>query len=419
MDLIKKSPNWLKVIFALILSLAIFADVLYIYLAQNAPNKDLLTTVNASTLYGVENDDTKNIITVRYYANADNSGVELFDFRLNYVTNANTTDVMSVGIQLVGDSSKKISTKLNQIEHTSIDWVSTVLKWSFLGVFGLVGGTPQKIDYISYEADFDADVYTYAMYDDLSYSPTAQIDDSSAFLLSIDEKTTLMLGFTGDQTTEEMTDENGKTMSKNYMKYDINYLVYKLFNSLGGSQLPYGTNGTYKFEFDERIFTYKQDVGNNTYEDILDNTQIDKINNQLVSYYSIKVETFERGALKASDSLFNSIKSQSNFSLTDNVDVSAYHSRYQVVNLTEQNFKIIQTDLQSYDITLTSASQKQLKLYKNAMFIVVIDLDKLGASTSNVTFNFIFDDYLNKTNIFKVFTKRLINGETVIEGVNI
>ncbi len=372
-------PKWLKITLLTIMLFCFIFDIWYLYLLKNAPDKTVLTTMNVGTLNGVDAEDSKDIIKIKYFANLDGKGLELFDFQLNYLTNENSNDVISVGLQLIGNS--KITPRLKR---------KSILKHDFWGWY---------VDHIEYNAEFDADVYTYAKYDNLSYTPVSNIDKDSEFLITIDEDN-FLLGFKGVQTDEVLTN-SGTTLDKQYAVYDINYLVYKLFNAVSGQQIKGGTQGRYKFQFDEDIFTYKKDVGSKVFKDIKDENEYVKITQKIVSNFSINIEVVERGALVAEDSLFNSIKKQANYNLTENVDIYDYHSKTQIVDLTENNFKFIQVDVDSYKLALTDVTKDYLKNFPNAKFNILINLDNSKLKNVKNIDSVVQDEILIASRVYK------------------
>ena len=399
--MIKKMPMWLKVTCFFFIAIFLIFDFWYLYLLNNAPDQTVLTTVNVGTLNGVEDESLKDIVKVKYFANKDNSGLELLDFQLNYLTNEKTNDVISVGIQLIGTKDKPIKSYLNPRNEWSWHWFP-------LGFL---------IDRVIYEADFDAETYTYAMYNGLSYTSTSNIDVNSCFLITLDDESFLMK-FRGRQTEEQITNEKGNEVYKSYAKYDINYLVYKMFNAISGSQIPYGTKGTYKFQFDENIFEYSKGTNPNAFESI-DKQNALKVTQKIISNYSINIEVVERGAITAQDSLFGSIKKQANFNLTNNVDIYNYHTKFQIVDLTEKNFDYYQVGYNLFNLQLNETTKKQLALQKDAKLNILINLDALKAKNINVN-SYIQDDYLKENKIYKLQTSETNStGEIVYKEVTL
>lgn len=412
-------PKWLKTTLVIIFILFCLMDIWYLYLLKYAPNKSVLTTFNISTLDKVEGNDNY-IIELNYYANEDKKGVELMEFKLKYLTNENTTDTMEVGIQLVGNSETPISSFLGKYKHTW-DTTSIVVASVVGGPIGLIlGASIGGANY--YAADFNnCNIYKYNKYAGLSYKATSEINENSAFLITMDEDSFLM-SFKGEQTAEQMVDENGNEIKNAFARYDVNYMLMKLFEAVSNSTL---TNGTYytKFEFKEDMFNFQKGKGNNTFDSIItDKTEWSKIEERVMNYFTIKINAYQRGAVISSDSLFGIIENQSNFNLTNNTDISNYHSKQQVIVLDEYDFEYVLYDSFStatrlYNLQLSEKAKKELSKYSN--YLLDIELDSDNLISNNIAINsFIQDEIFNQKTIYRM-RSRYINeaGEIVYKEV--
>lgn len=391
-------PKWLKVPLVIIFILFCFMDIWYLYLLKYAPNKSVLTTFNISTLDKVEGNDNY-IIELNYYANEDKKGVELMEFKLKYLTNENTTDTMEVGIQLVGNSETPISSFLGKYKHTW-DTTSIIAASVVGGPIGLIlGASIGGVNY--YAADFNnCNVYKYNKYVGLSYKATSEINENSAFLITMDEDSFLM-SFKGEQTAEQMIDENGNEITNAFARYDVNYMLMKLFEAVSNSTL---TNGTYytKFEFKEDMFNYQKGKGNNTFESIItDKTEWSKIEERVMNYFTIKINAYQRGAVINTDSLFGIIENQANFNLTNNTDISNYHSKQQVIVLDEYDFEYELDHDIYYNLTLKETTKNELSKYSNYMLDIEINRNNIKYIEIN---KFKTDDYINANTVYRIRT---------------
>lgn len=390
--MIKSMPSWAKITTIIFLIIFALFDIWYFCLLKYAPNKSILTTFNVSTLNKVEGNDNY-IVEFNYYANEDKTGVELAEFKLKYLTNENTTDTMEVGIQLVGTEEKPIQPILARYKH---NWVSGFAN----GVVGsFLGGTSY------FAAQFNnCDTYKYNKYDTISYKATSEINENSAFLITIGDDSFLM-SFKGEQMNEQMIGLSGEELSNCYIRYDVNYMMAKLFASIKSSNM---TNGTYytKFEFKENMFNYQKSNGNNTFTEVItDKTEFEKIQERVINYFTIKINTYKRGAVMASDSIFGMIENQSNFNLTTNTDISNYHSKTQVVDLNEYNFEYIKDHDNYYNMKLTEKTKKELEKYSNCLLQIIINLDNLKINGKQISVNTVLqDEVLTKDRIYQIET---------------
>lgn len=405
--MIKVMPKWAKItIITLFILLALF-DIWYFYLLKYAPNKSVLTTFNVSTLDKIENNDNY-IIEFNYYANEDKAGVELAEFKLRYLTNENTTDTMEVGIQLVGKDAP-IETILARYKH---DWVSGA--FNTVGS-ALLGGTSY------FGAKFrNCETYKYNKYDSISYKATSEINSNSAFLITMGEDSFLM-SFKGEQKNEQMVGLSGEQINNCYIRYDVNYMIAKLFASIKNSTM---SNGTYytKFEFKENMFNFQKSNGNNTFTEIItDKTDFEKIQERVVNYFTIKINTFSRGAVMASDSLFGMVENQANFNLTENTSLTDYHSKSQIIDLNEFNLEYIKDHDNYYNIKLNEQTKKELEKYSNCLLDIKINLDNAKINGKLIAINKVLqDDVLTKDRVYKIqtfFTN--LKGEIVYTGVSL
>ncbi len=401
-------PKWLKITVITIFILLMLVDIWYFWLLKYAPNKSILTTFNISTLDKIENNDNY-IIEFNYYANEDKAGVELVEFKLRYLTNENTTDTMEVGIQLIGKDAP-IETILARYKH---DWVSS-------GAFNTVGSA--LLGGTSYfGAQFkNCETYKYNKYNSTAYKATSEINSNSAFLITMNEDSFLM-SFKGEQKNEKMMLPSGEEISNCYIRYDVNYMIAKLFASIKNSTM---TNGTFytKFEFKENMFNFQKSNGNNTFSEIItDKTDFEKIQERVVNYFTIKINTFSRGAVMSSDSLFGMIENQANFNLTENTSLSDYHSKSQIIDLNEYNFEYFKDHDNYYNIKLNEQTKKELEKYSNCLLNITINLDNAKINEKLIAINKVLqDDILTKDRVYKIqtcFTN--LQGKMIYTGVSL
>ena len=97
------------------------------------------------------------------------------------------------------------------------------------------------------------------------------------------------------------------------------------------------------FEFGDLFEYYKYDAEEKVY---LSNPEInnEKILTDIKSYYSIKVNKFDRNIEKASDSLFNCVDGNSNYNITGDYSDEIYFVGRTLISCSLSDFELIETE---------------------------------------------------------------------------
>ena len=104
MEKLKTGTKVISIILAVIIGLAcLIIDAWFVYIKLHGETKMTSVTVNMNELK-LADGSTKEIIQVKHKRNKNRSGIELFEIKLNYLTNEKKDAFFSQGIQYAGNS---------------------------------------------------------------------------------------------------------------------------------------------------------------------------------------------------------------------------------------------------------------------------------------------------------------------------
>lgn len=229
--------------------------------------------------------DTNFTFVVNYYANEDNSGIEMFEIKLNYFTDYQFQDVYSLGIQILNPSN---SMKFGLRKDKTDD--------QFFGDYHV---------YYSYDVKLDKKQVSYFNTDDgVSFDSTETFNSREIpYIIKIDGKP-YAFDFNKMLTIEKTNQFLWRSMYDHYSS-TFGYFLYRVFDST--TEITDG-EGIYEYltlELNDvfNIYEYNQITGK---FDILTTYGYD------VNYISFKINYHKRGAMTHEDSLFNKITGQGN-----------------------------------------------------------------------------------------------------------
>ena len=240
--------------------------------------------MNTSPDSSIESDeDTAFTFVVNYYANEDNSGIEMYELKLNYYSDYKFQDIYSLGVQIINPGEMKFNANLDKIEDGLFGepWVDCNFHFSYSVNFG-----NSKTSY------FNTD-------DGVSFESTETFNSRGVpYIINIDDKP---YAFDFNKTTTELKSTSilGKKTYENFTS-SFDYFLYKIYDST--TNITDG-DGIYKNLKLELIDVF------NLYEYNATTGKFDKLSTfgYDVNYISFKVNYHSRGAMTHSDSLFNQI----------------------------------------------------------------------------------------------------------------
>lgn len=356
---------------------ALIADIVYVFIYLFAPNKSTVTTMFASDLKNVEDDNLKHIINIRYFKNADNSGEECFEMQLNYFTDenlslndSNDNSVYSKGIQLVNPDWGYSAT------HTSgfmFGVQKYVAKAAFIPyyIYNMYQGSSYLLDFYApssinhYDAAeqastiFNKDFFRISVGEDIF---------KVTFNTSVDDEP---FKKNGDGWFNAQTHEY-------YYQNNAAKFILDLYKSV--VTLNPGENQTKVFEFHETFNYQKYDKDTKQYTDILDKKSEDYalITKELISYYGIKVDVYNEGITKASQSLFSCVSGQFDFNITNEDMTDDYFVGVNKVKLNELDFNYKLDENNNYYIELKDSVRDYYNNYIDTAFEISINMTYLN-----------------------------------------
>ncbi len=362
MEKLKTGTKVISIILAVIIGLAcLIIDAWFLYIKLHGETKMTSVTVNMNELK-LADGSTKEIIQIKHKRNKNRSGIELFEIKLNYLTNENKDAFFSQGLQYAGNSlnSAIVWKDFDYISKTAGNWDYKFNQYKLQEVSRFLW---KGNYYASYFSPFtDTKKYEYQSFNDFAtIGSTNPITPSSYF--------TLQLGGTNEIIYMQLKGDNYATINKAthlitadqeesigyksregtfesdyitiFNDYNMDYFAYTLYQSI--STLPSGTKGKFVFEFGN-IFKYflaeNGFVGNEIQTE--DST---KVINNIKSYYTISVEVYDDGAKNANDSMFGVIKNDPTFSIKPSYgDSGNYFAGTSILDCDIYDFDLVRID---------------------------------------------------------------------------
>lgn len=402
MNILKKIGTGILIV---LLLFATVADVTYLLICLFGEEKSVSFTLKGGTLNGVDDTDLKFIFNFRYFRNSDNSGKEMFEMRLNSFVDEETNEVYSTGIQLVSPSFNYAETKIN-------DWISNY-----------------------YEQDvFFAPYFQYNMYDDISYVAGSytpeEIDKTEAinrcrFLFEKDFYTITVGQDIFKMTFKDEFEVIGYKQSfplpfKKEIKRHNNfaYFLAKMYEDIKYSKL--GENQTVLFKFVDHFNFQLYDKETGQYGEILkEGNTLSKVTKHLQQYFAVKIDCYDYGVTKASESMFGCVNGTYNYNTSDENLTEDYLIGYSIIKLNERHFEFaFDYDANTYYIKLKDSIKDYYNELKNIAFDISINMTLLNSLD---VYNFeISKDKLNLGNaVVYQFTKYTTNSAGEKENVEV
>ncbi len=404
-------------IFALVLILTICFGVIfwYAYIAVFGKEKFVTNTFYVGELENASG-ETRNIIEVQYNQNADGQGLEMFEIKLNGFTDGSQTDFYSQGVQYVADSptdkiewftlqdySDTLVKMGSNFDFSNMDeFVSILEKTNF--VSSCLWKTGAWLWYKEWTANYmsptildGASRYSYQQFanDGSTGSSNPLTEDSYIVANFGGEENSVYIQFKGADYVsasdfsgpEEFENDKNAVINSGrsniYNNYNVDYLAYVLYEQI--QALPAGTNGTYVFEFAD-IFDYYGSEDDMTAGIQLNQEDSLKVQQNMRSYYSIKVTISANGAKNAQDSMFGVLHGSSTYSLDGSSSSSGdYFVGRQLVNVDIYDFDYVKVVDNQYALKLKQEF-RDIYLSKSDSIILSIFIDEEVLSELGMTF---------------------------------
>ncbi len=418
-------------------------------------------TKNPSYVYNVSEivkaDGSKeDIVKLRYYANADKSGLEMFEVDFSSFFDETRGDVKSQGLQFVAEDS---DTPLDW----TLDWQEGYLDRHKIGRSNWYWET----NHIGFRKRFYASFGTWGMNSGAAYnyatsngyqttiSDNNPLSANTGFKISLQDSIgnaeVFLMQFKGRYFEVEgqkiRPDKDGKYKAVNgknnwypavndfdknsnfvqrhkdglhgdytyyidtFYTYDPYWFAHELYSSVAKS-VPAGTSEYITFSWGNLFDFKKYDEESKTYKTVEGN-EWEKVLNYVSTNITVKVETYERGVQKASDSMFNVVKENPAYNITGDKVYDDYFYGQNIVTLDITEFDLVQVVDTQYCLKLSENSFEHYSKYKdNILLSICIDLDIL--KNKNYMFvGFTSDSRLDEFKIYEIYTLETQDGQRV------
>lgn len=443
------------VLFSILTVVCLGVDGWWLGVMNFAPDKITNTTIYAQDLQ--KSDGTKtNIFEVNYYSNANQNGYEMFELKVNYLTDSTADNIYSQGLQYIAGNKEsgikwQVGNYANIKEYDDFPNVKAYDEFfshiiepdNKNGEYTLSSESTNAFATFTNLAYFQrasvnasTQTFAYSSSDDFATSSMLApnpIDDGTKLLIQVKDEegnyTPFGLGFRGTRTKSEL--ENAKEQSlfsfglgeigqsflwwnwgtaTVFPYYDINYVAFSLYNAV--KSMPAGTNQFDIVEFGDWFDYYT--VKDNELTDVrLPEDESGKVKQNFTSYYGIKINVNADGAQRATrDSMFKIIKGSSSFNIdTSSTDDSYFYGRA-VVKATVYDLDFVLVVDNKYAVKLNYVFTLKYKLYKDEIRIVIeVDLDIL--KVNNMEFIGFANNAVGEFMLDKCYTLETKDGQVI------
>jgi len=324
----KISFNGILLVFAMIGALIAGGTVYYYY----TDTSETVDTKNINALAYAE--DETFFAEINYFSNAKHNGDLCFELKFNYYTDVNIPtneddykNIFSSGIQFTD------AVKFNYLYTT--DYYSSTT-WFFSPV----------------------DAYYYNTTNNgISYSALDELDYNDAWIIDMDGGLGLICQKPATQTSSFLW------WSQN-QRSDIFALINNMYEVAKSLE-----NGTQILQFALSDYLWvKPQQSDGTFDRSTKATD-----NRDWTYVNIKVNKSENGITEASQSLFNIVEGNSNYSFNGITDATYWQSRC-VKNLTINDFDLIENSARVY-LKIKDSASNYLKVFDNLVIKITLNFN--------------------------------------------
>lgn len=311
--------------------------------------------------------DTKYFMEVNTYDN-------LFEIKFNYMLDENQEAFYSQGIQYcLRDGVSNLSWLYSEDNESKVEYDSDGILWwktRYYNAYTCLSFDITSCGRFNYMSGDDWKTVT------KSSNP---ISESTRFKIQLGDKLYLM-EFKGENSG--MTDMNkaytyyhGDEVVHYYYYYDVEYLAYKLWESI--HTLPNGTNQACVFEFGD-MFNYYEQTGENEYS-VNPVKDSDLVIRDIKSYYSIKVTKHEGRAEKSSDSILNCLWNSQTYN-TSGIESEDYFYGRTLITANNNAFIYVKVTETHVALKLKEEFRDIYLPYTDKIYLkVLIDVDQIIA----------------------------------------
>lgn len=273
---------------SILLIICLLSIGLWIYYKFFAPDTFTELTINLGEI-----EDTtgkRSVVEVVYYENADNTGIELLDVKLNGYSDTNANNIVSFGIQVIGGVENLNFTE----DYTHVSKTTAFLGFIDIGIESLHYYTFISGDYGEYNHNA-GNLCFYEESDNLNYANVnTAFDDLGYIRIEVEDKI-FALQFGCERGLDH------KLWEKHYQSSSLSEFVKDLGTQV--KSCPVGqTSKTFGYKDMFKVF----EVKDGKFEEISNQDEI-------YSYIYIDFKHYTTGAKSAQDSLFKQVQYNTNY----------------------------------------------------------------------------------------------------------
>ena len=327
--------KFIKGIFVTVMSLCLLVNIVFFFSLFGRTQKVTENTYYVGTLSQADSEEEKYIFNVVYYANRDNSGIELFEIQCNGYTDYTMSDVYSYGYQVVNNSESEGISYSQIVDHKD-------------NFFFFKDETTIYNECNGYE-------YFYNTSNGTSFEATANMEDG-LFKFDIDGEV-YAFEFLGKVKTAENWHSVTHTVNDFELFASLMFDVVKSLNEC--------SNMTSTAVQIKDIFkVYKVD-SSGVFTELPDTTYESK-------FINFNFTVYDKGATNYTQSMFGAIEHNTKFSLDGITENSAYFADQYYFTVDERDFDIeYNFETASATVKLKNSTIEYLKSFNN----LVINVD--------------------------------------------
>ena len=398
------------VLVAIISAFCIGADVWYLYLRLSNQERQVSTTFKVGLVELA--DGTANYFAeVNLFRNTDNSGIAAYELKFNYLLDESQENFYSQGMQFTGNQDNYFNYSCDKNGKTPLDYHdydAGALYWRKQKHY--------RTGYYSVGENY----FNYASSDDYetAIKSANPLGTESFFKITLEGK---VYGMKFNNEFDDSVDwiptaayygpVAGAEVWYSKPQKDIFYFAKKIYD--GCSSVRVGTNRAIVFEFGNMFdyFTYNNDTGH--YDKMTNEKDTSLVKQLIKSYFCIKVNIYENGLTKASESLFNSVMGNSNYNTAGDYASDDYFIGRSVVTADIYDFDFVQVSENNYCLKLKDSFVQYYSQFKDSIYLdIVINLDELKKSNINFV-GFTEDSNLDNFTVHKCVTRQTQDGRIV------